>query len=100
MRVRGTSPQPAVALVALFENGLATSVPRGENSGRNLQNDFVVRDLQKAFATDARGQGDQTLAIELPPSVKLANVGIVAMLQSEKSREVFAAATRAVDTRN
>ncbi len=100
VRVRGVSSQPAVALVALFENGLATSVPRGENSGRNLQNDFVVRDLQKAFTTDARGQGDQTLAIELPPSATLANVGIVAMLQSETSREVLAAATQRIEIEN
>lgn len=32
-------------MLALFENGLATEVSRGENEGRRLKNDFVVRRL-------------------------------------------------------
>ena len=33
------------AWIALFENGLATPVTAGENAGRRLQHDFVVRTL-------------------------------------------------------
>lgn len=34
-------------MVALYENGLVTDCPRGENKGRVLSNDFVVRKLEK-----------------------------------------------------
>lgn len=34
-------------LVALYENGLVTDCPRGENKGRVLSNDYVVRKLEK-----------------------------------------------------
>lgn len=34
------------AMVAYFENGLSTKVERGENAGRELRSDFVVRKLQ------------------------------------------------------
>jgi hypothetical protein len=50
VRVRGTLKlQPSAfgsqAWIALFENGLATPVTAGENAGRRLQHDFVVRTL-------------------------------------------------------
>eukprot|EP00253_Pinus_taeda_P035491 PITA_35491 len=35
-------------LVALYENGLVTDFTKGENKGRVLTNDFVVRCLEKA----------------------------------------------------
>ncbi|EOA12573.1 hypothetical protein CARUB_v10026913mg [Capsella rubella] len=34
-------------MVALYENGLVNDCPRGENSGRVLSNDYVVRKLEK-----------------------------------------------------
>ncbi|XP_016169564.1 uncharacterized protein LOC107612307 [Arachis ipaensis] len=34
-------------MVALYENGLVTDCPRGENKGRVLSNDYVVRKLEK-----------------------------------------------------
>ena len=53
----------AQAWLALYENNLATDVRAGENRGRRLQHDFVVRDLAgpfpagefgHAFAVDSR----------------------------------------------
>lgn len=40
----------ANVMVALYENGLVTDCPRGENKGRVLSNDFVVRKLEKLCA--------------------------------------------------
>jgi len=34
-------------MVALYESGLVTDCPRGENKGRVLSNDYVVRKLEK-----------------------------------------------------
>ncbi|KAF8369887.1 hypothetical protein HHK36_032081 [Tetracentron sinense] len=39
--------QGAHVMVALYENGLLTDCPKGENRGRVLTNDFVVRKLEK-----------------------------------------------------
>ncbi|XP_010268858.1 PREDICTED: uncharacterized protein LOC104605699 [Nelumbo nucifera] len=39
--------QGASVMVALYENGLVTNCPKGENRGRVLSNDFVVRKLEK-----------------------------------------------------
>jgi len=37
----------ANVMVALYESGLVTDCPRGENKGRVLSNDYVVRKLEK-----------------------------------------------------
>ncbi|OVA14444.1 Protein of unknown function DUF1223 [Macleaya cordata] len=37
----------ADVMVALYENGLVTDCPKGENKGRVLSNDFVVRKFEK-----------------------------------------------------
>lgn len=37
----------ANVMVALYESGLVTDCPRGENKGRILSNDYVVRKLEK-----------------------------------------------------
>ena len=37
----------ANVMVALYENGLITDCPKGENQGRVLSSDFVVRRLEK-----------------------------------------------------
>ncbi|KAK7312962.1 hypothetical protein VNO77_37242 [Canavalia gladiata] len=39
--------ESANVMVALYESGLVTDCPRGENKGRVLSNDYVVRKLEK-----------------------------------------------------
>lgn len=39
--------QGANIMVALYESGLVTDCPNGENKGRVLSNDYVVRKLEK-----------------------------------------------------
>ncbi|KAK7257243.1 hypothetical protein RIF29_31076 [Crotalaria pallida] len=39
--------QGANIMVALYESGLITDIPRGDNIGRVLSNDYVVRKLEK-----------------------------------------------------
>jgi hypothetical protein len=68
LRVRGelvvgnAADRPvAQAWVALFENGLASEVRNGENAGRRLEHDFVVRDLIGPLDVPATG----TLALDV-----------------------------------
>lgn len=82
------------AVVAVFENGVTTEVRRGENSGRRLVNDFIVRRLERAFSfspeAGAKQQGRVT--VELDPSWNAANVGVVAFLQDPRTLRIYGAA--------
>jgi hypothetical protein len=82
------------AIVVVYESGIRTSVRRGENSGRELVNDYVVRHLDRAFeivpAAGARAEG--RVAVPLDPSWNAANVGVVAFLQDPETRRIHGAA--------
>ena len=79
--------------VALFENGLLTHVSGGENGGRTLRNDFIVRRLVTAFSLapskGIRKQGQ--VRFELSHRWKAENVGVAAFLQDPKSMRILAA---------
>ena len=49
----GTAVYSAQAYVAIYENNLVTEVAAGENRGKRLRHDFVVRDLYGPFALTA-----------------------------------------------
>jgi hypothetical protein len=81
------------AVVALFESGLATPVARGENGGRTLRNDFVVRRLKTAFTFEARpgGREQRVVSLKLDPAWKADKLGLAAFLQDPKSMRIHAA---------
>ena len=82
----------ADAWVALVENGLATKVGRGENSGRGLVDHFVVRRLTRAFTVEAGNprRGDVELALE--PTWRRDRMTVTVFLQDGRDLEVLAAA--------
>jgi len=86
------------AQVALFESGLVTAVARGENHGRTLQNDFIVRRFETAFTLEpkAGAHGQQAITLKLEPGWKLENLGVAAFLQDPGSMKIHAAAVQSV----
>lgn len=83
----------AVVHVALVESGLVSDVPAGENAGRRLEHQRVVR----AFGADKpgeRGQGKVTLRV--PEGVKLQKARVVAYVQHGVSMEIMGAAETAI----
>lgn len=83
------APRNAVLNVALVERGLTSKVRRGENGGRTLRHENVVR----AFETQAVADGGRgTIEIALPPGVKPANASLVVYVQDGQSMNVLAAA--------
>jgi hypothetical protein len=84
--VRAQATQPGVELVIVtFENGAAeTKVARGENSGRTLVNDAIVRSLARVDTQPGR-------AIEQRVALGSAN-GVAAFLQQEGTRRIVASA--------
>lgn len=83
-------------LVALFENDVVTSVARGENRGRVLHNDFIVRRLETALSLEARrgASGQKALSLRLDPGWRRENLGVAAFLQDPRSMKIHGAASK------
>lgn len=80
-----TGSQPAVAYLALYENGLGSEVRRGENAGRRLRHDFVVRQWlgPLPFGPDGRLDTRQRLALD---GVDASRAGLAAVVESRDGR--------------
>jgi hypothetical protein len=93
-RTSGAGGPVLDAMLAVYENGLRTPVPRGENAGRTLRHDFVVRRLERVFtlpAASATGEG--SLDVRLEPGWRAEEVGVVAFLQDPATLAIVGAAT-------
>ena len=77
-----------VIRVALYERHLEVRIRRGENSGRTLHYDYVVRDLELL-----RSSG--TVTFRLETDWKAADLGVVAFVQDESTGAVLAVARSA-----
>lgn len=71
--VRAEVPSGTRALVAVFEDDLATDVPAGENRGEQLRNDRVVRALVPLATDGAR--------VPLAPTWRRERLGAVVLAQ-------------------
>ncbi|MFZ5556409.1 MAG: DUF1223 domain-containing protein [Pseudomonadota bacterium] len=85
----GARAGDAEIFLALTENGLATEVKRGENAGRSLRHDFVVR----AWRGPHRfGDGPSATIREEIPTAELAGhagANLVALVQNRRTGEVL-----------
>ncbi|MEP7009753.1 MAG: DUF1223 domain-containing protein [Acidobacteriota bacterium] len=92
----GALPRDADVLVALVENGLVTKVGRGENGGRTLKNDAVVRRLLRAFALGAAPGGHGTGSVDLQVGEATAGrkLGVAAFVQDPKTKAIQGGAIR------
>jgi len=78
-------------MLAVSESGLITPVLRGENGDRTLQNDFVVRRLEKIGTVTSGTDGTVNAAVTLDPAWKQKGLRLVALLQDSSSMEILAA---------
>jgi hypothetical protein len=81
----------AALYLALYQNNLSSRVEAGENQGRTLAHDFVVRDWigPIEFAGDGRVRDRRSLA--LPPGAAGSNTGVAAFVQDRGTAEVLQA---------
>lgn len=83
-----TRPAPGAKLyLALYENRLTTAVAAGENAGRTLTHDYVVRALAGPFAP---GRTQHVFA--LGADWQSANLGVAAWLETPEGRSLQALA--------
>jgi hypothetical protein len=86
--VRASAPRSGVdVLVASFENGATTKVVRGENGGRTLADDAIVRQLVRVGTLDGKGTLEERVKLPLGK-----NMGAVAFLQDAKTKRVLTTA--------
>ena len=89
-RVRNVVDRRGAALyVVLAENGLVSAVTAGENAGRTLRHDHVVRALQGPFAFDG-GEVARDVALSLPTERGTASE-VIAFVQNVETADVLQA---------
>jgi hypothetical protein len=88
---KGTSkgPSNSTLVVVLVQNGLETSIERGENAGRRIRYDHVVRDLVE------RPPGDFKADFVPPPGAPASALRVVAFVQSPAGAILAASAVPA-----
>lgn len=85
--------QSAALYVALFENRLNNPVSAGENAGKTLQHDHVVRIFKGPFrVTDQL----QHITVDLPADINLSNAGVAAFVEDKNSGDILQAVATAV----
>jgi hypothetical protein len=77
--------------LALYENKLANQVTSGENKGKRLEHDFVVRELAGPLALDAVGKFVHPSTVH--KSCKRKNVSVAAFVQDAATGDVLQALT-------
>ncbi len=80
-------------ILAVAENALHSKVSRGENAGRSLEHDGVVRQLERVGTIDGPAKEfSSTLALHPASEWNRANLRAVVFVQDQKSLRVLAAA--------
>ncbi len=80
------------AWVAVFENGLSSRVSAGENAGKLLYHDFVVRELAGPFPVAADGGAHLDQTIQVASEWNTEHTGITVFVQRRDSGNVVQAA--------
>lgn len=77
-----------VAYLALYENRLTSTVKAGENAGRKMNHDFVVRDWRGPYALNASGT-TRIDEVFNRTDVVAANAGWVAIVENRSSGKLL-----------
>ncbi|MDA7990013.1 MAG: DUF1223 domain-containing protein [Gammaproteobacteria bacterium] len=79
------------AHLAVYENGITRRIGAGENNGRTLRHDFVVRHWSAPMRM-RRGENRKTVTLALPPDWQRRNLGLAVVALGRRGETVQAAA--------
>lgn len=89
------APNPGLETwLALYENNLESVVRAGENAGKTLHHDYVVRRLVGPLALDGKGRLALRRQIALEADWKPADLGVAVFVQDRASGEIVQALQR------
>ena len=89
-------PRKSAAFLALYQNKQISTVSSGENAGKQLRHDYVVRALHGPYAISKDGMLEIKEIIQLNPSWKRADLGVAAFIQDGENGEVLQALARSL----
>lgn len=78
LKISNTAAQSAHVYIALFENGLHSVVKAGENAGKKLNHDYVVRELTDADMVASGKTLTRHFVIDLPSNSDPRRLGLAA----------------------
>ncbi len=84
-------PENAVLQVAVVERGLSQAIPRGENKGRTLSHEQVVR----VFHTETLPEG--RLRLGLPDDLNHQKASVIAFVQDRETMRIWGASMLDID---
>jgi hypothetical protein len=92
--------QHAVMYVALYENNLSTAVTAGENRGRTLDHNFVVRQWIGPLAPDSQGIMHMQQDLVLERDWKSQDMGLVACVYNLQTGDMLQAVALALQQKS
>jgi hypothetical protein len=93
VEVLGASRAPgAWTWIATFENGLSSRVTAGENAGKQLSHDYVVRELAGPFSVGSDLRLPLEHRLKLQPEWNVERMGIAVFVERPDTGEVLEAA--------
>lgn len=93
-RYIGETEKNLVLNAVLAENLISIDVEKGENRGRKLDHNSVVRSFSSG---SAEGAGFKELALTIPRELNLSHAEVVVWLQDSESLEVLAAGRQSLE---
>ena len=85
--VNSADTNHADIFIAIYENKLVSQVNAGENNGRELKHDYVVRDFYGAYQLSNKNEFAKN--ITLKPEWKGRQAGVVIFVQDSKNGEIL-----------
>jgi hypothetical protein len=86
-----TDLKNAAVYLAAYENKLASEVRAGENRGKRLEHDFVVREWIGPIGFGEGLKLEEKRALPLLPNAKAKHLGVAAFVQNRSNSEVLQA---------
>lgn len=83
--------QYADVYIAVYENNLSSAVNAGENSGRRLHHDYVVRQWMGPYRLDAKSDSAWQRSFTLNADWKKRDAGVAAFVQDRRTGDVLQA---------
>ena len=77
--------------IAVFESGLSSQVKAGENAGRQLYHDFVVRELIGPLKPGEDGRTQLAHGLRMDPAWRSEQLGIAVFVQRDDTGEILQA---------